>query len=503
MALLTARGAAASIVLTSLVALAGSLGPVSAFPATAPRLAGPTGLSGQTDRQAVIDQYVSTLIPALDTPTNWNGSTASCNPGSPQPAEQQATLTAINYMRSLVGVALVSLSPDLSTRALDAATMMAAQWALSHNPGPEFACYTPTGAAAASNSNLSIGSSGAQSIADYMEDWGSNNTSAGHRRWIIDPRTRTMGSGSTDRSNALWVINHEDLALPVPADAPTWLPWPSAGYFPAQLEPRGRWSLSASDNSVEFDAATVSMLGPRGGVPIKRYPVTSGYGPNSIIWDLVDPLPFESADIHYSITVSNITRAGEVLPPVSYDVTLVRAPFTQTAAPTISGTVEVGQTLRATTGGWLPSPTELSVFWTRNGEEISQGSSYKLTKWDAGMEINANILVSRPYFPSATGNAAAVKVPGIPLMRPTSTIRLDGVPAVGRTLKVLMGHIQPSPKSIKFRWFRDGKRLRGATTRKYRVRKADTGHKVRAVLTARRDGYRDLRVTTKPLLVRR
>ena len=50
--------------------------------------------------------------------------------------------------------------------------------------------------AAAGKSNLFLGRSGAGAIAGYMDDPGSGNTAAGHRRWIIDPRQTTMGSGS-------------------------------------------------------------------------------------------------------------------------------------------------------------------------------------------------------------------------------------------------------------------------------------------------------------------
>lgn len=504
MVLLTRRGAVASLVFTASIALAGSGASVSAQPAISARVDAPTGLVGQSDRQTVTDGYVDTLIPALDTPVNWNGDVASCNPGTPQAAEQQATLAAINYVRSLVGVVPVSLSPDLSAKALAAATMMSAEGTLSHYPGPGFACYSPTGADAAAHSNLHIGYSGASSITSYMVDAGDNNTRAGHRRWIMDPHLRTMGSGSTANTNALWVLNSDELALPVPADAPAWLPWPTAGYFPAQLEPRGRWSLSATDETVSFSGATVSMVGPGGYVPLNVNSVEDGPGPNTVVWELVEPVPVVANDLHYLVTVSNVTRAGALLPPVSYEVALVRATFVQTIAPTISGTGAEGQTLTVATGSWRPSPQEVRVSWKRDGRQIAaSGPSYTVTKWDAGTAISATVEVTHSGLESVTARTSAIQVPGVPLMRPSTAIQLRGVPRVGQVLQVLTGHIEPSPTSMQFHWFRDGKRIRGALDRKYRLRSADSGHKIRVVFTARRDGYRDLRVTTKPLVVRR
>lgn len=43
---------------------------------------------------------------------------------------------------------------------------------------------------------------------------------------------------------------------PVRAEEPGLVSWPTAGQFPAPLDPAGRWSLSAGDKTVNFKNAT-------------------------------------------------------------------------------------------------------------------------------------------------------------------------------------------------------------------------------------------------------
>ena len=231
-------------------------------------LAGPTPqasaagtLGSNTAREERRLDYQDVLKPALSTPIGWVGDIDGCDAGAPSAAAQQATLDAVNYFRDLVGVMPVTFDATLSAKAQQAALMMAAQGDLSHTPDETWACYSADGDEAAGKSNLYLGITGAAAIAGYMVDEGVHNTAVGHRRWIIDPRQTKMGSGSVQgdhwstTSNALYVLDSSRL-LADPAGTPAYLPWPQAGYFPGQLEPKGRWSLSAADNA-DFSQATV------------------------------------------------------------------------------------------------------------------------------------------------------------------------------------------------------------------------------------------------------
>jgi uncharacterized protein YkwD len=270
--------------------------------------------------------YQNVLVPALSVPIGWTGSVSGCVAGAPSAAAQQATLTAVNFFRQMVGVRDVTFDAALSAKAQDAALMMDAAGALSHYPDTSWPCYTSAGANAAGSSNLYLGRTGAEAMRGYMVDPGSNNTAVGHRRWLIDPWQVTMGSGSTTKANSLYVFGPRTAPGP---DTPEWLSWPTPGYFPLQLDPasgNSRWSLSARDNTTTFTAATVSVSSNGVPIPVTVQPIAVGYGPNTIVWEFLPGYAPGLRDRRYDVTVANIDRNG-VPTSHSYSVTLFDADF--------------------------------------------------------------------------------------------------------------------------------------------------------------------------------
>lgn len=84
--------------------------------------------------------------------------------------------------------------------------------------------------------------------------------------------------------------------------------------------------------------------------------------------------------------------------------------ITPGAAPTLSGTAAIGQTITASTSGW-PSGTSLSWTWSTNGRTIpgATSSSYKPTLSDTGRTITATVTGNKSgYYPaSKTSNPSA------------------------------------------------------------------------------------------------
>ena len=180
-------------------------------------------VAGQS-REAVITQYQSVLLPALRVANDWTGSVSGCNAGTTSAAYQDATLTALNYVRGLVSQPAVTFDPSLHADAQAAALIMAAQDRLSHYPPASWACWTSGGSGSAGRSNLHLGRSGAFAIISYMEDSGENNLLAGHRRWLLDSRATAMATGDTSKSNVITVIGS-----PRRPSSGTWIPWPAPG----------------------------------------------------------------------------------------------------------------------------------------------------------------------------------------------------------------------------------------------------------------------------------
>ncbi len=272
----------------------------------------------RTSRAAVVNAYRRVYLPALHTPIGWTGSIASCQAGSVSSAAQSATLAMVNYFRSMVDLPGVTFDPALSAKSQRAALMMSANNALDHFPPSTWACWSADGAEAAGSSNLALGVGGAAAVDLQVDDPGAGNTAAGHRRWIMYPPTLTMGSGSTSNANSLWVFGARGDRPHTKA-----VEWPSAGYFPRELEPGGRWSVSIP--GADLDGATVRVTGPTGAVlPATVHRPAYGYGDPTLVWDLGRLGEVAGrGDRTYRVDVSGI--AGWTSTTHSYRVTLVDA----------------------------------------------------------------------------------------------------------------------------------------------------------------------------------
>ncbi|MBV9831592.1 MAG: CAP domain-containing protein [Marmoricola sp.] len=272
-----------------------------------------TGTTGRwpaavnTRSQAAVNAaYWRDYATGLNVPTGYSASDSACQVGSTSAASLTATRSAVNFVRSLGGLAPVAFSTTLNARSQRTALMMSANRRLSHAPSPSWRCYTGVGAANAGRSNLalaypSITSAGVVGL--YMQDAGSENFAAGHRRWLMDPFTTMMGSGSTNTANAITVIGPTSSARP----NPTFVSWPTAGYFPDTLEPSGRWSVSAGSSQVSFAAASVAVYRNGARIPATKLRVENGYGQPTMVFDVPAS---QARSGTYTVAVRNIRAGG-------------------------------------------------------------------------------------------------------------------------------------------------------------------------------------------------
>lgn len=282
------------------------------------------------DRASVVASYQQWLEPLLAVPTGWNGDLAQCRAGEPSAESQAAVLSAVNYMRALADLPAVSLSPQLSAKSQEAALIMAANDIITHDLPRSARCWSQAGYDGAKNGNLALGwgyapgalagTTGARAVVSYMEDAGAGNQIVGHRRWLMFQRLDRIGNGDTDTSNSIYT-----LTTPRRQGSSTWVPWPTAGYFPRELEPSGRWSLTYP--KADFRRARVTVTTPQGKVRVKIAPIRNGYGDNTIVWDMDLPPAYAddpSADYPVTVTVSGI-RMGSKRVTKEWTTTLVKA----------------------------------------------------------------------------------------------------------------------------------------------------------------------------------
>lgn len=277
-----------------------------------------------SSRASVAREYNRVLAPALKVPTGWTGSSGKCRLGKESAASRKATRRAVNFVRALNQLDEVKLNKKLNKKALRTALLMHANGKLSHAPSKATfsKCWSSSEKLAASRSNLYLSrgygtdlapSTGARAIVGYMHDTGAGNIAVGHRRWILNPSTRVMATGSTSAANALTVFGTKTSSR---AATPTFLEWPAKNWFPTQLEPNGRWSLSAPSRSVSLARAkvTVRQVNAKGKVlkklKVTRHAVRNGYGPHTLVFTVKGvKSPKAKKTVRYKVTVKGIKGA--------------------------------------------------------------------------------------------------------------------------------------------------------------------------------------------------
>jgi hypothetical protein len=180
-------------------------------------------------------------------------------------------------------------------------------------------------------------------------------------------------------------------------------------------------------------------------------------------------------------------------------VPALAAPPANTAAPTITGTARVGETLTAQNGTWSNNPTAFQYQWQRcnaSGAACANVAgatqkTYLLTPADSGRTmrvrvtgINAEGAVNARSAPTAVVTPSAAP-------RNTARPTIAGEPEVGQELTAEDGTWTNTPTSFTYQWQRcdidaiSCVVVAGATGKTYGVRAADVGFRLRVEVTAR------------------
>lgn len=267
------------------------------------------GAVNPDDPQSVRDAFAATILANDAISPGWTGSVSGCQAGTESPTSAAATIANVNYFRTMNHLAPVGLAgAAINAKAQAAALMFEANNDLSHSPGANWTCATAGGIEAAGRSNIALGIAGAQTVSAYVEDAGDYNDAAGHRRWILYPRARNFGTGSTTRANALWVIESTDGARPT-TDI---VAWPSKGYVPWPLVFE-RWSVSSNlAPDADYSAARVTVTTGGAQLTVVKQPVHDGYADNTLVFDVQIPSSLRSAgaETAFDVTVSNVLVNG-------------------------------------------------------------------------------------------------------------------------------------------------------------------------------------------------
>jgi len=144
----------------------------------------------------------------------------------------------------------------------------------------------------------------------------------------------------------------------------------------------------------------------------------------------------QSADVGHAlrvtVTATNADGSSSATSAPTAVVSSASAP-SNTQAPTISGTTQVGSTLTASNGSWSGSPTGYTYAWSRCDQTGSScadiggatANTYKLGQEDAGTTLRVRVTAA-----NSAGSTSATSVPTAVVQSPPPTVT-NGCPTSG------------------------------------------------------------------------
>ena len=246
--------------------------------------------------------------------------TATCDQGVLARAGLDDTLTRLNMHRWLVGLGPVSDNAASNDQAQKCALMSAWNPAgpQAHSPPPTATCYTPGGAAGAGSSNIAWGNGTPENAIDQWLIDNGNESTMGHRRWLLNPPLEPIGmghyvGGNNYGSAACITVFSGGNRGPRPA----WFAFPPPGFVPA---PMTQWIWSVHGNALGsgIDAGIV-RASDSAPMAISVRVMQGGYGQPAITLERQGWSP--AVGETYKVTVTGTSMA-----PISYDVSPVNCP---------------------------------------------------------------------------------------------------------------------------------------------------------------------------------
>ena len=253
-------------------------------------------------------------------PQPFSKTTATCDPGVLSRGGLDDTLARLNMFRWLVGLGPVSDDASDNDAAQKCALMSSWNPAgpAAHNPPTTATCYTAAGAAGAGSSNIAWGSgSPAGAIDQWLIDNG-NESTMGHRRWLLNPPLDPVGIGYYEGGNnygsasCIRVFSGGNVG-----PKPSWFAFPPPGFVPAQVT-QWIWSVHGTALTGGFDAG-VTRLSDGAGMPVTVQVMQGGYGQPAITLNRSGWAP--AVGQTYRVVVTGTSMA-----PISYEVTPVSCP---------------------------------------------------------------------------------------------------------------------------------------------------------------------------------
>ena len=280
----------------------------------------PIGDPAQRTQSDVCTQWRTT---AVGTSNFFSKSSMMCDPGALSSAGLMDAVRRIDFFRWFVGLGPVSIDATLDADAQACALLCAwnAVGPQAHSPPPTSTCYTSAGAAGAGMGNIAWGSgTPVAAIDQWIVDSG-NETTLGHRRWILNPPLNPIGFGLyVGGNNYGSAACLEVFGMSGTGPHPDWQSFPPPGFVPIDVT---QWTWSFTSNQLDYSTVQVAItrVSDNKSLPVTMIPLSNPGGgnyENAISWQ---PSGWAaSAGEQYHVVVSDSKKS------FPYDVKPVSCP---------------------------------------------------------------------------------------------------------------------------------------------------------------------------------
>lgn len=240
----------------------------------------------------------------------------------------------------------------------------------------------------------------------------------------------------------------------------------------------GSWSVSGTSYKYQWYASGSSISGA----------TSSTFTPTSTQYGKTIQVKVTASKSGYTSVSATSGKTAAV----------AKGTFSNTAAPAISGTAQVGATLSVSTGTWSPTPSSYSYQWYAGGLAIAgaTASSFTPTVAEVGQTITATVSVERSGYTTTSTTSAATGPVANGTMTNTTVPTITGDPVVGETLTATSGTWSPEPDTWAYQWYADGVAIDGATGETLTLTAAQEGTGITVTQTASKAGYDDDAITS-------
>lgn len=159
-----------------------------------------------------------------------------------------------------------------------------------------------------------------------------------------------------------------------------------------------------------------------------------------------------------------------------------------TEKPYIGGTPAPWKVVHAKVPPWTPEATEFEYDWIVDGIHVGDGSpSLEIRSAWAGKVLKVHVTASRPAYPTVVVTSNSVRIGRAFSTSPVPEI--SGPRNVGRTLKAIVGNWSPTPSSLSYQWYADGRAIPDATGKWLTLKGPQYRKEITVAVTAKRTGY--------------